>query len=61
MPNLLKHFVSADYICGTNIEFCNDLAFSFLIKKEEVSYLRELFNYFLQIWKLNLPKQHDYE
>ena len=31
------------------------------IKKEEVSYLRELFNHFLQIWKLNLPKRHDYE
>lgn len=61
MPNLLKHFVSADYICIANIEFCNDLAFSFFIKKEEVSYLRELFNHFLQIWKLNFPKRHDYE
>ena len=38
-----------------------DLAFSFFIKKEEVSYLRELFNHFLQIWKQNLPKRHDYE
>ena len=61
MPNLLKHFASEYLICIANIEYCKDLDFSFFIKKEEVSYLRELFNYFLQIWKLNLPKRYDYE